>query len=91
MDSAHTEPQPPEPQPAPVGADAEQLQEPGAVGADAEQQEPGAGAAPTGWGADLMTAARGANGSSMVIEISDPRVSCVPPSHAPPCRPSNTG
>ena len=89
MDSAHTEPQPPEPQPALVGADAEP-QEPGAVGADAEQ-EPVAGAAPTGWGADLMTAARGANGSSMVIEISDPRVSCVPPSHAPPCRPSNKG
>ena len=59
--------------------------EPTLRGADPEEDaklevEEGDAAGPTGgWGADLMTAARGASGSSMVIEISDPRVSYVLP------------
>ncbi len=67
-------------EPTLLGADPEE-------GAEVEVGE-GDGAGPTGgWGADLMTAARDASGSSMVIEISDPRVSYVLPAIPPPAHP----
>jgi hypothetical protein len=67
-----------EPEPQLLGADPDE-------GAEVAGEEGDAVAAPTGgWGADLMTAARGASGSSMVIEISDPRVSYVPPGYLLP-------
>ena len=70
--------QPPQPQPEPAGA---------AADAPTDEPEDAGASIGGGWGADMMTAVRDTSGSSMRIEISDPRVSCALPSPAAPSSP----